>query len=42
MSTLPEEGLINVARIFNVVLFPAPFGPRTPRVLFSEIVKKHL
>src|SRR5690625_1519925 len=31
-STLPEVGVESVARIRTVVDFPAPFGPRSPKI----------
>jgi hypothetical protein len=33
IRTLPDEGSRRVVRIFSVVVFPAPFGPRNPKTV---------
>jgi len=38
----PEVGLISEHRIEMSVVFPAPFGPRSPKISFSLMNKSKL
>lgn len=42
MNALPEVGKRSVQRIFIVVVFPAPFGPRKPKIVPSSTSKEIL
>ncbi len=40
INAIPDVGKSNVQRMFMVVVFPAPFGPRKPKIVPSSTSKE--